>query len=317
MSIPKVSIIVPVYNVEKYIHRCMNSILAQTFTDFECILVDDCSPDNCPKICDEYAERMGGIIKVIHKIKNEGLPQARKTGFENSSGDYIQFVDSDDWIEPDMIEKLYAAAVETSADIVTCDYFRNNAHDYYYEMQTIDTKNNFNNLGFIHWCAVWNKFFHRKIITRINFPNAYKYEDRVITQQAIFYAKKIVKIPLPLYHYCTNEGPTFLGNNYKKYYGWRENILLVIDFLRENLKDEFALKESEINNYVNIFKLKALRNKIVIKDKSFITFYPKSKFFRWLFFRLLHKAIILIIPHGVFIFLEKSKNKKLSNIHYG
>jgi glycosyltransferase involved in cell wall biosynthesis len=106
----KVSIIVPVYKVEQYLERCVDSILSQTFTQFECILIDDCSPDNCPALCDEYAKR-DARVKVIHKPRNEGLPQARKTGFDNSSGDYIQFVDSDDWIEPDMTERLYAAAI--------------------------------------------------------------------------------------------------------------------------------------------------------------------------------------------------------------
>lgn len=97
-----ISIIVPVYNVEKYLERCIESIVNQTYKDIEIILVDDGSPDNCPVICDRYAEK-DNRIKVIHK-QNGGLINARKSGLEIAQGDYIGFVDSDDWIEPEMYE---------------------------------------------------------------------------------------------------------------------------------------------------------------------------------------------------------------------
>lgn len=101
---PKISIIVPVYEVEPYIHKCVDSILAQTFTDFELILVDDGSPDNCGEICDEYEEN-DSRIRVIHK-ENGGPSSARNAGLNIAKGDYIGFVDSDDWIETDMYEML-------------------------------------------------------------------------------------------------------------------------------------------------------------------------------------------------------------------
>lgn len=97
-----ISIIVPVYNVEKYLERCIESIVNQTYKDIEIILVDDGSPDNCSVICDRYAEK-DNRIKVIHK-QNGGLINARKSGLEIAQGDYIGFVDSDDWIEPEMYE---------------------------------------------------------------------------------------------------------------------------------------------------------------------------------------------------------------------
>jgi glycosyltransferase involved in cell wall biosynthesis len=117
---PTISIIVPVYKVEPYLCRCIDSILAQTFTDFECILIDDGSPDNCPAICDEYAKKDDRIV-VIHQ-KNKGVSAARNAGLDIVKGKWIGFVDSDDWIEPDMYEKLLKVCVEKNGDIVVCNY---------------------------------------------------------------------------------------------------------------------------------------------------------------------------------------------------
>jgi len=113
---PIVSIIVPVYKVEKYLPRCLDSILVQTFADFECILIDDDSPDNCPAICDEYASKDNRIV-VIHR-DNKGVAVARDTGLKKAQGEFIYFVDSDDWIEPKALELLYKKQRETDADIV-------------------------------------------------------------------------------------------------------------------------------------------------------------------------------------------------------
>ncbi len=113
--IPKVSIIVPVYNVEKYLDRCLNSLINQTLKDIEIILVDDESPDNCPKLCDEYAEK-DSRIKVIHK-KNGGLGFARNSGLDVASGEYFAFVDSDDYVDLDFYERLYTAAKKGNYDL--------------------------------------------------------------------------------------------------------------------------------------------------------------------------------------------------------
>lgn len=116
---PKISFIVPVYNVEKYIDQCVTSILNQTFQDFELILVDDGSPDNCPKICDDYAEK-DSRVRVIHK-KNAGVSEARNSGISAATGEWAYFVDSDDWIELNAAENLYADAIKTGADCVMSD----------------------------------------------------------------------------------------------------------------------------------------------------------------------------------------------------
>ena len=121
MSTPKISIIVPVYNTEKYLRPCLDSILAQTYKDFEAILVDDGSRDQSGAICDEYAERDPRFV-VVHK-QNEGLVKARITGFEHSKGDLITFIDSDDYVSPEYLEKLSKPIVEDDADMAVCWYY--------------------------------------------------------------------------------------------------------------------------------------------------------------------------------------------------
>lgn len=123
----KVSVVVPIYNVEKYIKQCVDSIRNQTLEDIEIILVDDGSPDNCPQICDEY-KKLDNRIKVVHK-KNGGLSSARNAGMRVATGEYIGFVDSDDYIEVDMYEKMYNTSKKYNVDFVMCDYYKSYGSD--------------------------------------------------------------------------------------------------------------------------------------------------------------------------------------------
>ena len=120
MTTPLISVIVPVYKVEPYLRKSVDSILAQTYTNLEVFLIDDGSPDNCPAICDEYAA-LDSRVKVIHQA-NAGVSAARNAGLDAATGEYIGFVDSDDWIEPDMYERLFTAMVSFKADIACIDY---------------------------------------------------------------------------------------------------------------------------------------------------------------------------------------------------
>ena len=119
---PKVSIVVPVYKVERFLRRCIDSLLVQTLQEIEVILVDDGSPDTCPQICDEY-QMADHRIKVIHK-ENGGLSSARNAGLHMATGEYVGYIDSDDYAEPDMFEKLYRCAEEHRVDFVMADYWR-------------------------------------------------------------------------------------------------------------------------------------------------------------------------------------------------
>lgn len=117
----KISCIIPVYKVEEYLHQCVDSVLMQTMDDFEIILVDDGSPDNCPQICDEYATKFPDKIRVIHK-QNGGPADARNAGLKQAQGDYIFFIDSDDYLVGDRLAELYSKAVEYNADILNTSY---------------------------------------------------------------------------------------------------------------------------------------------------------------------------------------------------
>ena len=130
----KVSIIVPIYNVEKYLDRCMQSLLGQTLKDIEIIMVDDGSPDGCPALCDEYVRR-DARVKVIHK-QNAGLGYARNAGLDVATGEYVAFVDSDDYVDLEMYEKLYVTAIRTGSDVVYCGFNR-----YYSENNVIHYAN--------------------------------------------------------------------------------------------------------------------------------------------------------------------------------
>lgn len=121
---PTISIIIPVYNTEKYLRRCLDSILAQTYKDFECILVDDGSTDDSGKICDEYAAK-DNRFRVIHK-ENGGVATARQAGTEAAKGEYIIHADPDDWTEPEMLEQMYTKAKETDADVTICNFYSTN-----------------------------------------------------------------------------------------------------------------------------------------------------------------------------------------------
>ena len=119
---PKISIIIPVYKAEKYIHKCLESLLNQSFKDYEILLIDDGSPDSSGKICDDYAES-DKRIRVFHK-ENGGVSSARQCGIDNARGEYTIHVDPDDWVEPNMLEELYQKAIEDNADMVICDLIK-------------------------------------------------------------------------------------------------------------------------------------------------------------------------------------------------
>lgn len=202
-----ISIIVPVYNVEKYIDRCINSLIKQTYKNIEIILVDDESPDRCPQICDEYA-KIDSRIKVIHK-KNGGLSDARNVGLNTVTGEYIAFVDSDDWVEPDFIETLYRNAKEENADISIIGYAlvwdngrkkSNSNNDAYYvfgketAIRELLVQRKFN-------CMVCQKMYKRKIFETVRFPVGKLYEDVAVSLPTFLRADKVVVCGSTGYNY--------------------------------------------------------------------------------------------------------------------
>ena len=274
---PKISIIVPIYNVEQYLKECLDSILKQTFSDFELILVNDCSPDNSQMICEEYLKK-DNRIKLINKLQNEGLPQARKTGFENSCGEYIVNIDSDDWVEPVYLEYLYNIAVKENADLVCCDFYMNYPDKYIYMINTKDTNNRLNNLGFVSPFSAVTYIYRRDLYEKILFPIHPIGEDCCITQQALFYSNKLSNASYPLYHYRIHSESMSKNKKQKQYMGRLENIHLTIDFLKQKLQNNYSLIEKNIYPFINRFKYSIISDKNLRKNKNLYKFCPESKF---------------------------------------
>lgn len=216
---PLISVVVPVYKVEKYLDRCVASITAQTYKNLEIILVDDGSPDCCGQLCDRWAQE-DPRVKVVHK-QNGGLSSARNAGIAVATGAYVGFVDSDDYIHPQMYEKLYAALVETAADISICNY------DYvdgetdkpdlkmreispmktevltrtqgYEKVSRIVT-------GYGFYVTAWNKLYPRSIFDQLQFKEGFIHEDEFFVHHLFARCNRIATIADALYMYVQRGG---------------------------------------------------------------------------------------------------------------
>ena len=214
----KISVIIPIYNVEKYLKRCIESVIKQTYSDLEIILVDDGSQDGCAKICDEYKKKDERII-VIHK-KNGGLSDARNVGLKVATGEIISYIDSDDYLDLDMYEKMIKAMEEKNADIVVCgtniDY-----EDGHTKVKCEKEEKSFNreealielNSFKSFDMAVWNKLYKREVVDNIEFPVGKKSEDYFVMYQYFARAKKVVIINQAKYHYFQRSNSISRGKN--------------------------------------------------------------------------------------------------------
>lgn len=257
MKKPKISVIVPVYNVEKYLRRCLDSILNQTFDDFELILVNDGSKDQSLFICNEYSVS-DSRIKFINQA-NQGSSVARNTGLDVSSGDYIIHIDSDDWLELNMLELLYNAAVKTDADIVACNICRDdgagNRQDCRFAYSVEREKQLHISEGLS--TAVWNKLVRRSLYleNEIRFvPGITMWEDLVVTTRLRFHSRKTVIISDVLYHYFNAPRESICNALRGKY---PESKLRVVDFLDNYLHKRFPQRDS-VDITVNNLRLLAI-----------------------------------------------------------
>jgi len=201
-----ISIIIPVYKVEEYLEKCIESVLKQTYTNLQIILVDDGSPDNCGKICDEYAKK-DSRIEVIHKV-NGGLSDARNVGIAKAKGKYIGFVDSDDYIKEDMYEILINLIKEYDADVSICnlydvidgkEYIRNNENGIqeYSRLEILKEVLLDKNIQ----SYAWNKLYKKELFDEIKYPIGKKYEDIGTTFYVFEKCNKIVVTSKPEYYY--------------------------------------------------------------------------------------------------------------------
>lgn len=215
----EVSVIVPVYQVEKYIRQCIESILAQTFTDFELILVDDGSKDHSGQICDEYAAR-DRRVRVIHK-ENGGLSDARNKGMDHAAGNYFMFVDSDDYIAPNMTECLYQNIRKEDADIAACnfrcvfeqdgerDFSTENKAEVLSGTEIFYNRKNERNYGF--WTVAWNKLYKAETFKNMRFRFGKYHEDEFWANDLYQMDIKAVAVPDCLYCYRQRSN-SIMGN---------------------------------------------------------------------------------------------------------
>lgn len=217
-----ISVIVPIYNVEQYIHTCLDSIINQTYKKLEIILIDDGSTDNCPGICDEYAKK-DKRIKVIHK-KNGGLSDARNSGLKIAGGSIISFIDSDDYIALNMFEEMYNIMISEYSDIVSCgvkiaydQQYANKANPETGNVETMDTSSAMKELlvdGKLKQ-HVWNKLYKKDLIKDILFEKGKYHEDVFWSYQAIARAKKVT-VTSNQYYYYIQRSNSIMGEDYSE-----------------------------------------------------------------------------------------------------
>lgn len=249
-----VSVIIPVYKVECYVERCVRSIMNQTYTEeVECIIVNDCTPDRSMEIVERLVAQYDGNIqfKLLYHECNRGLAAVRNTGMKSAIGDYVIHIDSDDYVEPDMLEKMYKKAVVENADIVVADYWTTYENEEIYcsqftpENKDEALKNILNDkLGGYNW----NKLYLRSLYTQnqLTYMEGIDYgEDLLLSIQAFFYARKIAYIPMAFTHYVQ-----YNSNSYSSQFSLRGLLCLIriesffIDFFKS--KNVYQRYQKEI-----------------------------------------------------------------------
>lgn len=253
----KVSVIVPVYNVEKYLKRCLDSLINQTLSDINIICINDGSKDSSLQILEQYAQKDSRI--VIYNQQNSGLSVARNTGLEHASGEYIGFVDSDDWVDLDFYEKLYNSAKNNNADIAVADFIREHPNKKPKRLKLKEEKiyttpeDKFMICKVYREGCVWNKIYRTEFIKSINLkfvPKMY-YEDRDFTIRSLYFSKKLVTTPNTYYRYFVN--PKSIVNKRRNYIQDEHYILVrqqVLQFIKEhNIKVPDGLYKAEIYRY--------------------------------------------------------------------
>lgn len=262
---PKVSVIVPIYNVEKYLEKCINSLLSQTLEDIQIILVNDGSKDNSGNIAKEYEKNNKNRIIYVEK-ENGGLSDARNYGLKYATGDFIAFLDSDDYIEKNAYEEMYNKAIEENADYVECDFIWEFPNKIRVDKQ-YPYKNKKEMLSFVRVVA-WNKLIKRQLIidNNLEFPKGLRYEDIEFTYKLIPFVNKFAYVDKPFIHYVQREGSIANVQNERtaEIFTVLDN---VIEFYKKNNIYEEYRNELEYN-YARYLLCSSLKRMCKIKDKT-------------------------------------------------
>ena len=282
-----ISVIVPIYRIEKYLPECIESILEQSFVDFELILVNDGSPDSCPEICDAYAKK-DSRIRVVHK-ENGGLLSARKAGLKASKGKYISYVDGDDWVDKFYLDTLFKLAKANDADLVETGHFREfdgkietikPAAAGIYNEQQVKTSILPNAIFNGEFCKhgvstyVWNKLFKRELLNTVLFdvPNEIIMgEDAAITYSYLAISKSFVVSRIPLYYYRQRHDSIVksIENPKTEYY----RLGLLMSFLKSKLSN--ALDHQNLNKQIKYY----LYSQILVRSGGLILDNNKDVFY--------------------------------------
>ena len=276
-----ISVIVPIYKVEQYLTRCVDSIMNQTYQNLEIILVDDGSPDRCPYICDEYASQ-DSRVKVIHK-ENGGLSDARNVGMKIVSGEYVCFIDSDDWIELSMIETLYNLLIAHDCDIssggIKMVWEDNRPFQVLYPFEGChvleDKEYALDCLMSNQYLVpmVWNKLYKTEIIKDIDFPKGKNHEDEYWSWRVISNANKIVCLETPMYNYLQRSGSIMRGSNFNPMF-----VLEAHCIRYEYITSHFPkLRDKCCINLLYICLFQAQRAKLVLNKNQYKYYYKQIR----------------------------------------
>lgn len=274
----KVSVIVPIYGVEKYIERSVRSLLTQSYENIEYIFVNDCTKDKSMIILSKVIAELsiGGEkdIKIINKSQNKGLPQARETGLLHATGNYIIHLDSDDWVEPDYIEELVTTMESNKqADVVVCSYVEEMRHDKIERIYDFKDLSPHQLIELIFRCrfhaAVWNKLVKRELYNNVFFPKYGMYEDMVLTVQIFSNASKIVCNPKILYHYNRMNVNALTRKRKDPFFAFT-NYQLIIKYLKDRGEEESY--RLALSNMLNTAKSYAVSQGY----SKYVKVYPES-----------------------------------------
>ena len=310
----KISIIVPVYNVEKYLNKCIESLVAQTYKDLEIILVDDGSKDNCPQMCDEWAIE-DNRIKVIHKA-NGGVSSARNAGLNVATGEYIQFVDSDDYLELNACEILAGEMYEKNVDLVVSDYYSHGftrkkiiIQNFVEEDEETAFMQLYKNALF---AFPWNKLYKKELIKNY-FSNKLKYsEDFLFNCEYLANCKKISCINNCIYNYVAVKGSSV--NSFSEL--CFPNQCFVANYIDDVLKNKYVkiisfLDEVKSDLLLSPFQYLVLTNQISKKEKKqYLDSFTKTKEFRNLNIKNMH------FKRKILYYAIKFKNLKILKLLY-
>lgn len=264
----KVSILIPIYKVSDFVEKCAESVFSQTFESIEYIFVDDCSPDDSVQKLNQVLERFPQRKKAVTLLRNEtnkGISYSRQRAFDTATGDYFLAMDSDDWIEPNMIETLYNKAVETNADIVISPYFEEYENGEFKIVEPMFSTNNKDLIynAFMGFCSYCNKLISRKVLIDNNIKTLKEVsyaDDLVVLVKLLYYSARFAEVKNPLYHYVVyNQNSITKKKSNTKYVA---DQLVVVQEIERFLKSK-----SDFEDYREmLIELKSLRKVRIIRD---------------------------------------------------